>query len=229
MKSLLVGALVAIWLTGCATLTDGTDQTIIVNITPREARCIAERNGVELANFSGSNPQFTTSKGAKDIIVTCKAPGYETKVSRLVSSTQGSGMMSVLFLDLGITDMVTGAMWKYPNSNSIALEPIAGSPMAVPAMPVAQGSIAQPIAAPAPAMPSGIVQLPAQPAPPPPPAPIGQDAFSAEKLARDGLCSANPIATLVSKGPGYESFTVRCRNGESLLIRCEMGNCRQLK
>jgi hypothetical protein len=62
------------------------------------------------ARSTGTQQTLTISKGAKDIIVTCNAPGYLQKVSRLVSTTQTSGMMSFLFLDLGITDMVTGAM-----------------------------------------------------------------------------------------------------------------------
>ena len=225
-----LAAFAAVLLAGCATLTDGTDQTIILSITPREARCAAERNGVEVSNFCGTNPQFTVCKGAKDIIVTCKAPGYETKVSRLVSSTTGSGMMSFLFLDLGITDMVTGAMWKYPNSTGIALEPIAGALIVVPAVAVAQRApVAQPVAVATPTLSSGVVQIPTLAASPPPQVPIGQDAFSAEKLARESKCDVNPNAKLVAKGPGYESFTVQCTNADALLIRCEMGNCRALK
>jgi len=89
---------------------------------------------------------------------------------------------------------------------------------------------AQPGAALAPApLPAGIVQLPRQPAPPPPPKPIGVDSYSAERLARQAGCNIDPAATLIAKGPGYESFSVQCTNSDVLMIRCESGNCRELK
>ena len=109
--------------TGCASITDGTSQTIVVSVTPREARCIATRDSIELSSFNGKNPMLTVSKGARDILITCKLLGYDDATSRLVSKTQTEGMMSVLFLDLGVTDMITGAMWKYPSNVSILMEP----------------------------------------------------------------------------------------------------------
>jgi hypothetical protein len=60
-------------------------------------------------------------------------------------------------------------------------------------------------------------------------APIGQDSYSAERLARQLTCHSNPSATLVAKGPGYETFSVQCTNNDVLMIRCESGNCRALK
>jgi len=61
-------------------------------------------------------------------------------------------------------------------------------------------------------------------------APTGQDAFNAEKLGRSMACADNTVsAVLVGKGPGYESYSMKCINGETLLIRCEFGNCRALR
>jgi hypothetical protein len=79
---------------------------------------------------------------------------------------------------------------------------------------------------------------PAQATSPPPPTPStrtttpveGQEAFNAERLARESKCvDANVRATFVGKGPGYETYSMRCSNGETLLIRCELGNCRALR
>jgi len=75
---------------------------------------------------------------------------------------------------------------------------------------------------------------PAEPAPPPP-APFtparasGTDGFNAERLAREQSCSAQPLATLVAKGPGFETYSVPCANGDALTVRCEFGNCRVLR
>jgi hypothetical protein len=109
-------------LSGCASITDGTSQTIIFSVTPSEAACKLSRDGTELGSVTGKQNTITVSKGAKDIIVNCKAQGYALKTQRLVSSTQTAGVVGGAFLDLGITDMLTGAMWKYPMDVSIVLD-----------------------------------------------------------------------------------------------------------
>lgn len=59
--------------------------------------------------------------------------------------------------------------------------------------------------------------------------PQGKDAFVAERLARAQACNDSPQAKLSAKGPGFETYTVPCTNGDALSVRCEMGNCRVLR
>jgi hypothetical protein len=54
----------------------------------------------------------------------------------------------------------------------------------------------------------------------------GKDTYSAEKVAKLNNCAVNPIAKLVSKGPGYENHSVACSNGTVIVVHCEFGNCR---
>ena len=54
----------------------------------------------------------------------------------------------------------------------------------------------------------------------------GVDTYNAEKLAKSRSCAALPIASLVAKGPGFESYSVACNGGVSIAVRCEFGNCR---
>lgn len=61
------------------------------------------------------------------------------------------------------------------------------------------------------------------------PAEVGKDSFQAEQLAKQLTCAPLPVASLAAKGPGYESYSVKCSNGEALMIRCEFGNCRVLQ
>lgn len=71
---------------------------------------------------------------------------------------------------------------------------------------------------------------PWRPAPAPAlPRPTGTDAFSAERLARSQSCSEQPVAALAAKGPGFETYSVPCANGDALAIRCEFGHCRVLR
>ena len=108
---------------GCASITQGTSQTISVNIEPKEAVCQATRDGEgQIGTVTYNNPSLTVSKDKDDIIFTCKAPGYRPKTVKMVSSTQTAGVVGGVFLDLGITDMITGAMWKYSDSVNIALD-----------------------------------------------------------------------------------------------------------
>ncbi|MBB3181815.1 S1C family serine protease [Variovorax sp. Sphag1AA] len=57
----------------------------------------------------------------------------------------------------------------------------------------------------------------------------GRDAYNAERLARSTSCAAEPRAALVAKGPGFETYSIACSNGDALAVRCEFGNCRELK
>ena len=208
MKAALAIAMLA--LAGCASITDGTTQTLIIPVQPREARCSVVRNDVELGQITGTQQTITISKGARDVLVTCNAPGYLQKVARLVSTTQTEGMMSFLFLDLGITDMVTGAMWKYPQSTSIMLE----RDPSFAAAPAPQPQIVN----------TRSVEL----GTPAPPVPTGRDSYVADRVARQMACSGAP-AKLIGKGPGFESYGFECTNGEMLVIRCEFGTCRALR
>jgi len=123
MKYAIPSILLAIsTLSGCASITQGTSQIISFSIEPSEAKCsVINKSGATLGTVSGRNNLLQVSKGASDLVVTCTADGYEQKTTRIVSSTQTAGVLGV-GIDLGITDMLTGAMWKYPDHVSIVMD-----------------------------------------------------------------------------------------------------------
>ena len=122
MKKILV-AISVVLLSSCASITKGTSQTIIFNMEPKGTKCVATRDGDgEIGSISTTNNTLKVSKDKDDIVVKCSAPGYKQKVTRLVSKTETAGVVGGAILDLGITDMLTGAMWAYPNDVSIVLE-----------------------------------------------------------------------------------------------------------
>jgi hypothetical protein len=111
-----------ILLSGCASITQGTNQVISFSIDPQEARCsVVNKDNATLGTVSGKANLLQVSKGAGDLIANCTAEGYEQKTTRIVSSTQTAGVLGVA-IDLGITDMLTGAMWKYPDHVSIVMD-----------------------------------------------------------------------------------------------------------
>ncbi|HEX4843456.1 MAG TPA: hypothetical protein VFV57_07280 [Limnobacter sp.] len=108
--------------TGCASITQGTTQTLIFKMEPLQTVCTLSREGEgELGVVNGKENTITVGKDKDDIIVACKAPGYEDKTMRLVSSASTAGVAGGAFIDLGITDMITGAMWQYQSEIRVAL------------------------------------------------------------------------------------------------------------
>lgn len=61
------------------------------------------------------------------------------------------------------------------------------------------------------------------------PAVIGQESHQVERMPEVRACAAQPVAQLVAKAPGVETYSVRCASGDLMTIRCEAGACRVLK
>ena len=118
-KMLLIG--MALEVTGCATITQGTQQAIAFKLEPDETTCEVSRvgDGV-LGRVSHSSNVIHVGKDKDDIVVVCNAKGFEQSTTRVVSGATGAGVTGVL-LDFGITDMITGAMYRYPEDVTIAL------------------------------------------------------------------------------------------------------------
>lgn len=109
---------------GCASITQGTTQSLVFNLDPEETKCSVTREGEgEIGSISAKNNTLSVGKDKDDIIIQCNAEGYKQKTTRIVSSTQAAGVIGGVFLDLGIVDMMTGAMWAYPGTTSITLDP----------------------------------------------------------------------------------------------------------
>jgi hypothetical protein len=123
VKKLAIAVATLPLIVGCASITKGTSQTLIFNLEPTEARCTLTRDGDgEIGSISSRNNTVTVGKDKDDIIVKCNAPGHAQKTIRLVSSAETAGVVGGVFIDLGITDLITGAMWTYPNTTTVSLD-----------------------------------------------------------------------------------------------------------
>lgn len=121
-KKINVLLVVALSMTGCASITQGTSQLLSFSIDPPEAKCaILSSKNVELGSVNARSNVINVSKSSGDLIANCFAEGYENKTTRIISSTQTAGVVGVA-IDFGITDMLTGAMWKYPDHISIVMD-----------------------------------------------------------------------------------------------------------
>lgn len=110
-------------LNGCATITQGTQQSISFKLEPKSTICEVSRVGDgKLGRISASSSTLFVGKDKDDIIVVCEAPGHEQSTTKVVSGATGAGVTGVL-IDFGITDMITGAMYRYPEEVTISLTP----------------------------------------------------------------------------------------------------------
>ena len=122
LKTLLIITL-SLGLANCASITQGTTQSLIFDLDPSTTRCSLTREGDgEIGSISSKNNTLSVGKDKDDIVVKCNAPGYKQKTMRLVSSVSSAAVVGGLLLDLGITDMITGAAYQYPGQTSIALD-----------------------------------------------------------------------------------------------------------
>lgn len=108
---------------GCASITQGTSQALVFNIEPKEARCVATRiDDGQIGVLTQEQNVLVVSKDKDDIVVQCNADNYKPKALIIKSKASDAGIAGAIFIDLGITDMITGAMWQYPQEHSVSLE-----------------------------------------------------------------------------------------------------------
>jgi hypothetical protein len=109
---------------GCATITEGTTQNILVEVVPSTGTCVLSRKGETLGASTPDHRVVTVSKSMNDINFSCTAPGYRPKEELLSSALSTATVASFFLLDLGIVDAATGAWKKYPERLTVVLRPI---------------------------------------------------------------------------------------------------------
>ena len=121
LKTLLVITL-SLGLSNCASITQGTNQVISFSIDPIDAKCsVVNKDNATIGTVSGKSNLLQVSKGSGDLIASCSADNYEPNTTRIASTTQTAGVLGIA-IDFGITDMLTGAMWKYPDHVAIVMD-----------------------------------------------------------------------------------------------------------
>jgi hypothetical protein len=124
MRILRIVALCAA-LGGCATITEGTTQNILVEVVPDTGTCVLSRKGETIGASTPTQRVVNVSKSMNDINFACTAPGYQPKEELLTSALSTATVASFFLLDLGIVDAATGAWKKYPERLTVVLQPLA--------------------------------------------------------------------------------------------------------
>ncbi|MCQ4161729.1 hypothetical protein NON00_17580 [Roseomonas sp. GC11] len=123
---LRLAALAGLFLTtACASITQGTTQSVTVITDPAGAQCSLQRGGQSVAVVSQTPQSVTLDKSRQDVAVLCKRDGYQDGATTLTSEFAGMTFGNILFGGLvGVAvDSASGAMNKYPAEVKLALIP----------------------------------------------------------------------------------------------------------
>ncbi|HLD84793.1 MAG TPA: hypothetical protein VI844_03355 [Coxiellaceae bacterium] len=117
---LLVGG--ALSLTSCASIVDGTHQSVTVNTTPEGAHCALQNSkGSWSVNNTPETVEVHKSNGPMS--VTCRLAGYPTRVKSFESYTKGMVAGNLVFGGLvgGGIDVADGAAFQYPSVFNVTM------------------------------------------------------------------------------------------------------------
>jgi uncharacterized protein YceK len=111
-------------LTGCASIVNGTNQSVSVNTAPtRGAMCSLENDkGKWYVNQTPGS--VTVHRSYKDLVVNCQKQGYQANQKKIVSKTKGMAFGNIVFggvIGAGV-DMADGSAYDYPADIQIPLK-----------------------------------------------------------------------------------------------------------
>jgi hypothetical protein len=120
----------AIALSGCASIFEGTTQKITVVTNPPGATCSFERQGKQIATVASTPATANIRKTKHDITIYCEKPGYQ-RAEYLNHSGTTAVIAANIVADVvftaglsSIIDSARGADNKYDSAVNITLVPI---------------------------------------------------------------------------------------------------------
>jgi hypothetical protein len=128
MKRLYRLPIIILALTGlsaCATVTSGTDHTLLVESDPAGATCNLQRDGAIIGAVNPTPGSARISKSRHDIIVTCDKAEHEATSRTVTAGFQAMTLGNVLIGGVvGVAaDLASGAAITYPESVKVVLWP----------------------------------------------------------------------------------------------------------
>ena len=132
-KTLALLALCA--LPSCASIVEGSKQTIAIDSQPECASCSFEQDGKQVAEVRCTSGTIEVDRLKHDIKATCTKAGYGVSTQYLDSGFEEWTLGNILLggvIGLGV-DWATGALHKYPERAQVTLQPkLAAAPQAAP-------------------------------------------------------------------------------------------------
>jgi hypothetical protein len=116
----------AVWLGACATIVEGSNQSVTVSTDPTAATCELKRDGETIGVVNPTPGSVKIGKSRKDVQVTCSKDDYKTRTASLNSSFEGMTLGNLIFggvIGLAV-DAGSGAMHQYPSNITLHLPPV---------------------------------------------------------------------------------------------------------
>jgi hypothetical protein len=135
ISPIVTAALIAL-LPGCASIIEGTSQSIAVSTPPTEgAACtLSNREG----SWQVTSPGVVTVRKSQDALsVRCSKPGWTDRGGRVPPEIAASYYANLILAPTGghliaaIVDSATGAINKYPTDVQVPMQSVADQPPAV--------------------------------------------------------------------------------------------------
>jgi hypothetical protein len=142
MRLLAAFALVAV-VPGCATIIEGSSQSIAIATSPPGANCQVDRQGLHLGTVAPTPGSLHLDKSKNDITVSCTKDGYQP--ASIAQSPRFGGTTFGNIVAGGIVgvaiDAASGANYSYPQEVRLDLAPLSPpvapvANMVVPTAPV---------------------------------------------------------------------------------------------
>lgn len=112
-------------LSACATVSSGTDHTLLVESDPAGATCLLRRDGANIGAVNPTPNAIRISKSRHDISVNCEKADHEPTSRTVTASFQAMTLGNVLIGGVvGLAaDLASGAAITYPESVKVVLWP----------------------------------------------------------------------------------------------------------
>lgn len=123
IRTLVSIATSVFFLTGCATVIEGTGQSVAVATNPPGANCTVSRQGTLLGSVESTPGSVRVDKSKNDLTVSCTKSGYQATTVSYSPSFNGTTFGNII-LGGGIgavVDASTGANYDYPTQVSLDL------------------------------------------------------------------------------------------------------------
>jgi len=122
---LIAAAIAVLVLPGCATVFEGTSDSVTVNTTPPGATCNVDRNGQRLGTVSPTPGSLSFSKSKNDLNVSCTLrnhlPAQVTVAPKFVGTTFANVLLGGV---VGVVaDAASGANFDLPDRVDLTLAP----------------------------------------------------------------------------------------------------------
>lgn len=131
-------------LPGCATMMEGTSQSVSVATTPAGATCEMDRAGTKLGTINPTPGSLHIDKSKNDLDLTCSMPGFQEAKMATSPKFVGTTFGNIIFGGLiGVAvDAATGANYQYPSEIKMELAPTIPATAIGPVSPTAGKPIA---------------------------------------------------------------------------------------